>query len=831
MASKQNGLCENCGAPLRWGAFGDECPACVASGAGITGRVEGMTVGAFELDAPLGRGAMGEVWLANTLVVNPVTGKPDQRALKFISGESSPVLMDALQQEALAASGLIHRHIVRVYSAQRLRGARGVEEIFIEMDLCHGVSLAEWLKSGAYRWEDVQPLAVQLLEGLGFAHRHGVVHRDLKPANLMVEEADAVFGRRLRILDFGLASAVAAKSAIAGGTAPYMGPEQWAELPPHPTDDLYAVGVMLYQLVSGQLPVEPDPERMAASDPKVAWKQAATSRTPMPLNKRLEVLGFEHRVPPTAEAAIMACLAKTRNHRPHSTADLARQLVLKEPAGLWRVAAAMAVFAGALAGLWFGYVAPKSAVATATAAAAKAADDAAAKAAASKTNSAPVVTPPVSAMQSTNGATVDVPVAGPFRLTLTTTPWKVLSVDLVVHPPSTRVVPGSNGSWIIEDPALRYGRYTAVVSTARQKTPLVFDHAPGVAARQISLQPATLNLSADTDSVGLNLRSATGQGLMLNSFRSLGLQSGRSAFSSETLARNLHEPLLPGVVDVLLEKKGFLLQTQHVALVAGPNPLDVAMVKDYRLHLGLPFGAGSALTPMVWVGSGTDGFWAGSTEVTREQFAWFTNGSRLANTGLVVLTTNGWRTNLTATWSHPGIPQDDDHPVVGVSWETAKRFCEWLTVEERKLGRLNDRQAYRLPTDREWDALAASVPGTLENVAGKEAGEAWPKTWLETRNTNHQDSFVFTAPVVSGAAVRGLTGNVSEWCEDVATSGLQPAKFREELDASAFAPDRRIVRGPSWKDGHPVDLNPQFRRTFPANQGAQWIGFRIVLSP
>ena len=826
MASTQNGLCENCGAPMRWGAFGDECPSCVASGAGITERVEGMTVGAFELDAPLGRGAMGEVWLANTLVVNPVTGKPDQRALKFISGESSPGLMDALQQEALAASGLIHRHIVRVYSAQRLRGAKGVEEIFLEMDVCHGVSLAEWLKSGAYRWEDVQPLALQLLEGLGFAHRHRVVHRDLKPANLMVEEGDAVFGRRLRILDFGLASAVAATSAIAGGTAPYMSPEQWAEKPPHPTDDLYAVGVMLYQLVSGHLPVEPDPERVAASDPKAAWKEAATSRTPMPLNRRLELLGWEHRVPRTAEAAIMACLAKTGNHRPHSTADLSRQLVLKESTGMWQKMATVAVLAGAVAALWFGFVEPRVA---------KAAKEAAEERRPEVVSKPPPPATPAADISSKLPPPIEVPpatpVAGPFRLTLTPTQWKVLSVVFAVHPPSTRVVPGSNGSWIIEDPALRYGRYTAVVSTARQKTPLVFDHTLGVAARQISLHPATLNLSADTDSVGLNLRSATGQGLVLNSFRSLPLQSGRSAFSTETLARNLHEPLLPGVVDVLLEKKGFLLQTQHVALVAGPNRLDVAMVKDYRLHLGLPFGAGSALTPMVWVGSGTEGFWAGSTEVTREQFAWFTNGSRLVNTGLVVLTTNGWRTNLTATWSNPGIPQDDDHPVVGVSWETAKRFCEWLTVEEQKLGRLNERQAYRLPTDREWDILAASVPGTLENVAGLEAGAGWPKSWLETCNTNHLDSFVFTAPVVSGASVRALIGNVSEWCEDVATSGLQPAKFREELDAAAFAPDRRIVRGPSWKDGHAVDLDPQFRHTFPANLGAQWIGFRIVLSP
>ena len=831
MASTQNGLCENCGAPLRWGAFGDECPACVASGAGITERVEGMAVGAFELDAPLGRGAMGEVWLANTLVVNPVTGKPDQRALKFISGESSPVLMDALQQEALAASGLIHRHIVRVYSAQRLRGARGVEEIFIEMDLCHGVSLAEWLKSGAYRWEDVQPLAVQLLEGLGFAHRHGVVHRDLKPANLMVEEGDAVFGRRLRILDFGLASAVAAKSAIAGGTAPYMGPEQWAELPPHPTDDLYAVGVMLYQLVSGHLPVEPDPERVAAADPKVAWKEAATSRTPMPLNKRLELLGFDHRVPRTAEAAIMACLAKTRNHRPHSTADLARQLVLKEPAGFMKMAVAMSMMAAAVAGLWFGYIKPKSAEAAATAAADAAAAAAAAKAAAAKTNSAPVVTPPDSATQSTNGATQVVPVAGPFRLTLDATPWKVLSIAFAVHPPSTRVVPGSNGVWIIEDPALRYGRYTAVVSTARQKTPLVFDHTERTNQHSAALRPAFLQVSADTHTVGLELLNPNGRKLLQSTFFSPHLESGLSHFSPVTLAKNLFEPLLPGKIDVLLAKQGFYSRTQSVDLAEGTNFLMTTMQPDYRAIPGQTFMAGKPLVTMVWVGAGKGGFWASSTEITRAQFAWFTRADGLVDPGMVVVTANGWTTNATASWQEPGFRQDDEHPVVGVSWETAKRFCEWLTVEEQRLGRISARQRYRLPTDAQWEGLIPGGARAFENIAGIEAGEGWPKTWFDSRNTAHRDSAVFTERVSGRDTVSGILGNVSEWCDDPASMALQPEKFREELDAEAFAPDRRIVRGPSWKDGHPTDLDPQFRRTFPANQGAQWIGFRIVLSP
>jgi serine/threonine protein kinase len=216
--------------------------------------------GRYRIEGRLGFGGMSTVHLAL-----------DQRlerqvAVKLLAEHlaEDPTFVSRFQREAQAAARLVHPNIVQVFDSGQ---DESTGQYFIVMEYIEGQSCAEILRDDG--WLDVdEAIAIidQACEGLHYAHRHGVVHRDVKPGNLLrAREGD------VKLADFGIAKATEQSSITQVGsvlgTAAYLAPEQARGEEAGPRADLYALGVVTYQLISGRLPYE------ASSLTELALKQ------------------------------------------------------------------------------------------------------------------------------------------------------------------------------------------------------------------------------------------------------------------------------------------------------------------------------------------------------------------------------------------------------------------------------------------------------------------------------------------------------------------------------------------------------------------------------
>jgi eukaryotic-like serine/threonine-protein kinase len=202
---------------------------------------------------------MGEVYLAEDLTL-------DRRvALKVLSPAlaQDPARLERFQREAKAVAALNHPHIVTIYSVQEADGIR-----FIAMELVEGDSLSLLVRPGGLPVQKVCEIGIALADALAAAHEKGIVHRDLKPANVMITPEG-----RVKVLDFGLAklapgglfgtdsetnvgtrAATLTTEGAVVGTVPYMSPEQLQGAPVDHRTDLFSLGVLLYELATGERP-------------------------------------------------------------------------------------------------------------------------------------------------------------------------------------------------------------------------------------------------------------------------------------------------------------------------------------------------------------------------------------------------------------------------------------------------------------------------------------------------------------------------------------------------------------------------------------------------
>jgi len=216
--------------------------------------------GRYQLQSRLGFGGMSTVHLA-------FDKRLERRvAVKLLAEHlaEDPTFVSRFQREAQAAARLIHPNIVQVFdSGQDDRTG----QYFIVMEYIEGQSCAEILRDdGWIEVDEAVAIIEQACEGLHYAHRHGVVHRDVKPGNLLRSRDGEV-----KLADFGIAKATEQSSITQVGsvlgTAAYLAPEQARGEEAGPRADLYALGVVTYQLISGRLPYE------AASLTELALKQ------------------------------------------------------------------------------------------------------------------------------------------------------------------------------------------------------------------------------------------------------------------------------------------------------------------------------------------------------------------------------------------------------------------------------------------------------------------------------------------------------------------------------------------------------------------------------
>lgn len=264
-----------------------------------------VIAGRYELDRRLGIGGMSTVQLAF-----------DRRlerhvAVKLLAEHlaDDPAFVSRFRREALAAARLVHPNVVQVFD---FGFDESQHQHFIVMEYVTGQSCAELLRErGHLDVEEAVEILVQACRGLDYAHRNGVVHRDVKPGNLLRSDDGVV-----KLADFGIAKATEQSSITQVGsvlgTAAYLAPEQARGEEAGPRADLYSLGVVAYQLLSGRLPYE------ATSLSELALKQQREA----PL--RLEDLNPS--VPPTLSRAVATALALDPGGRYADAAQFERAL-------------------------------------------------------------------------------------------------------------------------------------------------------------------------------------------------------------------------------------------------------------------------------------------------------------------------------------------------------------------------------------------------------------------------------------------------------------------------------------------------------------------------
>ncbi len=243
----------------------------------------------YRVGARLGYGGMGEVYHADDLVMNqPV-------AVKVLHPHYAQLTEAGrrLIREAKLARRVTHRNVVRVFDASTFEGDEN-DELLISMELLHGQTLREVFRRGQVQREEALTIARQLCAGLTAAHESGVLHRDLKPGNIMVE-ADG----RVALTDFGIAAGLDPEKRLeAAGTLQYLAPEVAQGEPSTVQSDLYGLGMVLFELMTGQPAYDGKP-----------WRED------IPLSSAASQL---RRFEPRVEAMVRACIHPDQSERPRS---------------------------------------------------------------------------------------------------------------------------------------------------------------------------------------------------------------------------------------------------------------------------------------------------------------------------------------------------------------------------------------------------------------------------------------------------------------------------------------------------------------------------------
>jgi serine/threonine-protein kinase len=202
----------------------------------------------YELIEQMGRGGMAFVYRARDLMLER------QVAVKLLREDYSrdATFQERFRREARAAANLAHPNIVTVHDFGLDNG-----QLFIVMELVPGTDLKKFLhKRTRLIPEEALPMMIQACAGIGYAHRAGLVHCDVKPQNLLVTPE-----LRLKVTDFGIARALSTikpdeQSEIVWGSPQYFAPEQAAGAAPSPASDVYSLGVILYEMLTGSLPFQ-----------------------------------------------------------------------------------------------------------------------------------------------------------------------------------------------------------------------------------------------------------------------------------------------------------------------------------------------------------------------------------------------------------------------------------------------------------------------------------------------------------------------------------------------------------------------------------------------
>ena len=274
----------------------------------------GARIGPYEILASLGAGGMGEVYRAR----DPRLKR--DIALKVLSGSTAadPERRARFEIEAQSIAALNHPNIITIYSVEEADGV-----LFLTMEYVEGKPLSDLIVEGGLPLPQILNLTIPLADAVSAAHQRGITHRDLKPANVMIT-ADG----RLKVLDFGLAKLANASpvddgltglatAALTGegrivGTVAYMSPEQAEGKPIDHRTDIFSLGVMLYELATGERPFQ--------GDTSISVLSSIIKDSPQ------SVMALRPSLPRDLSRIIHRCLVKDADHRYQTAKDLRNEL-------------------------------------------------------------------------------------------------------------------------------------------------------------------------------------------------------------------------------------------------------------------------------------------------------------------------------------------------------------------------------------------------------------------------------------------------------------------------------------------------------------------------
>src|SRR5579864_9230062 len=260
----------------------------------------------YQLQDPIGRGGMATIYRGRDMRMERVV------AIKVLREvySTDPKFVTRFQREAKAASSLQHPNIVQVFDYGQTDG-----NYFIVMELVEGTDLRRYLRSrGMLDIDRAIIIAHDVALGLGAAHRRQIVHRDVKPQNILVGK-----GGSIKLTDFGIASVYkdinAERLTTTGmtlGTVQYYAPEQAQGEIVNPAADVYALGIVMYEMLTGRTPFD--------GDTPVAVAMQHIQEKPVPPSH------LNPQIPPALEEIIMRCLEKSPDRRYTDGSQLARAL-------------------------------------------------------------------------------------------------------------------------------------------------------------------------------------------------------------------------------------------------------------------------------------------------------------------------------------------------------------------------------------------------------------------------------------------------------------------------------------------------------------------------
>lgn len=261
----------------------------------------GQRLGNYEILSLLGEGGMAAVYRARRLNIKR------EVAVKVIESKlaRNPDFLKRFEREANTVAELSHVHILKVFDY----GQQG-DTVYLVTELLRGGSLAERLRVGRLPLDDVRRILEQLASALDYAHRRGIIHRDLKPQNVLFDEEGSPY-----LTDFGIAkviteTTVLTHSGVSMGTPAYMSPEQCRGAAVDSRSDIYALGVMLFEMLAGRVPFQADtPVGMAYMH----------LQEPPP-----KIRSLRADLPPAVERVMDTALAKAPEQRYQTAGELAK---------------------------------------------------------------------------------------------------------------------------------------------------------------------------------------------------------------------------------------------------------------------------------------------------------------------------------------------------------------------------------------------------------------------------------------------------------------------------------------------------------------------------